>query len=219
MFSDGHLEKSIAVYAQVNSDYNSNVILASKNNIDTRTFGLSGEVAYQTLTGDLQIFRLTPNVVRDDIKDVSNVAVMGQYIPALISLPGIWVPHALFNTSILYQFNPALDIQYASTTDRKKPVLFSGMSQSLRIGPELLLIVAPFGGGGNDFLSRISINEFFHPWYETYSGHASYWWTNTIKYNLDQNGNFALGLSYNRGLDENSGVMTNQYVISLSGKI
>jgi hypothetical protein len=215
----GLLEKSIAVYAQVNSDYNSNATLASKNNVDTRTAGVSGEIVYQTLSGDLQVFRLTPNVVRDDIKNTTAVAVMGQYVPALISLPGVWVPHGLLNTSILYQFNPTLDVQYASTTDRKKPLQFSGMSQSLRIGPELALIVTPFAGGGNDFLSRISINELFHPWYETYSERGSYWWTNTIKYNLDQSGNFALALSYNRGKDENSGVMTNQYVLSLNGKI
>jgi hypothetical protein len=215
----GLLEKSIAVYAQVNSDYNSSATLATKNNVDTRTAGFSGELVYQTVPGDLQIFRLTPNVVRDDIKNTTAVAVMGQYVPALInSLPGIWMPHGLGNTGLLYQFDPTLDIQYASTTDRKKPLLFSGTSQSLRIGPELALIVKPFGDG-NDWLSRISINELFHPWYETYSDRGSYWWTNTIKYNLDQTGNFALALSYNRGLDENSGVMTNQYVISLNGKI
>ncbi len=212
-------EKSIAIYAQANSDYNSNLKLAAKNNIDTRTAGLSGELVYQSLSGDLHIFRLTPNVTQDDIHNTSAVAVMGQYIPAFLSLPGVWAPQAIINGNVIYQFDPTLDVQYASTTNQAKPILFSGMSQSLRIGPELALIVTPFAGGGNDFLNRIGINELFHPWYETYSNRGSYWWTNTIKYNLDQKGNFALAFSYNRGLDENSGVMTNQYVLSLNGKI
>jgi hypothetical protein len=215
----GVAETSIALYAQVNSSYNSNAKLASKNNLDTNTAGLSGELVYQALDGNLHVFRLTPNVTQDGIKNTTAVAVMGQYVPAFISLPGVWHPEWIFDNSIAYQFNPTLDVQYASTTDRKKPLLFSGQLQSLRIGPELALTVTPFPGEGNSFLNRIGITELFHPWYEAYSGHGSYWWANTIKYNLDDNGNFALALSYNRGLDENSGGMTNQYLLSLNGKM
>jgi hypothetical protein len=42
---------------------------------------------------------------------------------------------------------------------------------------------------------------------------------NSIFYNLDDTGNVSVGFSYNRGLDENSGTMTNQYTVSLNGKI
>jgi hypothetical protein len=213
----GLAETSLAIYAQTNSNFNSNPTVASKNNVDTNTVGVSGEAVYQT-TAALNIFRLTPNVVQDEIKNTTAVAVMAQYVPALISVPGIWVPHAV-NGNLIYQFDPTLDVQYASTTSRKNPILFSGMSESLRIGPELALIVSPFSHGQDDPLSRLSINELFHPWYETYSNRANYWWTNTIKYNLDAKGNFAISASYNRGQDENSGATMNQYVLSLNGKI
>jgi hypothetical protein len=110
-------------------------------------------------------------------------------------------------------------LQYASTTDPKNPLQFSGKSQSLRIGPDLTLLVKPFAGGGDDFWDRLALNTTFHPWYEGYTGHGSYWWTSAINYRLDEAGNVGLKFSYNRGLDENSGTMTNQYLASLSAKI
>jgi len=214
----GFFEKSIAVYAQVNSSYNSSVKLASKNS-DTRTAGLAGEIAYLH-GGNFEVVRLTPNVVQDAIKDTTAVAIMGQYIPAWITIPGIWHATPIPGWYVTYQFNPALNVQYASTTDSKKPLLFSGKDQSLRVGPNLDLIVSPFGTG-TEWLSRIALHETFHPWYEVYSSNTSmhYWWANSITYNLTADGNFAVGLSYNRGRDENSGTLTNQYIVSLSGKI
>jgi hypothetical protein len=180
---------------------------------------LAGEIAY-LLGGDFEVVRLMPNVVQDAIKGTTAVAVMGQYIPAWITIPGIWAVTPILNGNVTYQFDPALDIQYASTTDRKKPLLFSGKDQSLRIGPEFYLIVTPFAGG-NEWLSRVNIQGKFHPWYEAYSTNTSmnYWWANSITYNLTSDGNFAVAFSYNRGRDENSGTLTNQYVASLTGKI
>ena len=71
----GWLEKSIGVYAQINSDYNSNAALAKKNNLDTRTAGLSGELAY-VHGADINVVRVTPNVVFDNIKGTTSVAVL-----------------------------------------------------------------------------------------------------------------------------------------------
>jgi hypothetical protein len=214
----GFVEKSLAIYAQVNSSYNSNSTLTSKNT-DTRTAGLAGEIAYLH-SGDYEVVRLTPNVVQDAIKGTEAVAVKGQYIPVWVSQPGIWHTTYIFGGNVSYQFDPTLDVQYASTTDPKKPLLFSGKDQSLRVGPELTLIVSPLLQI-NDWLSRIAINETFHPWYEAYSSNTSmnYWWANAITYNLTSDGNFALGFSYNKGRDENSGTLTNQYIVSLNGKI
>jgi hypothetical protein len=212
----GFLEKSVAIYAQVNSSYNSNAKLTSKNT-DTRTAGLAGEIAYLH-AGDYEVFRLTPNVVQDAIKSTSAVAVMGQYLPVWVSRPGIWHTTYTFGGNVSYQFDPTFDVQYASTTNRAKPILYSGRDQSLRVGPELTLIVTPFALG-NEFWSRIGITETFHPWYEAYSSNTSYWWSNSLTYNLTSDGNFAIGISYNRGLDENSGAVTNQYVVSLNGKL
>lgn len=212
----GFVERSIAIYAQVNSTYNSSATLASKNS-DTRTAGLAGEIAYLH-SGDYEIFRVVPNVVYDEIKGTTAVATMLQYLPVWVSRPGIWHTTYAFNGNVSYQFDPTLDVQFASTTNRKTPLAFSGKDQSLRVGPELTFLVAPFAGG-NSFLSRIGFTETFHPWYEAYSGKSSYWWANAITYNLTDDGNFALGFSYNKGLDENSGALTNQYILSLNGKI
>src|SRR6185437_9984938 len=209
----GFVERSIAIYAQVNSSYNSNVTLTSKNS-DTRTAGLAGEIAYLH-SGNYEIFRVVPNVVRDEIKGTTAVATMLQYLPVWVAYPGIWHTTYAFNGNVSYQFDPTFDLQFASTTNRKTPLAFSGRDQSLRIGPELTFLVAPFVGG-NSFWSRIGITETFHPWFEAYSGKSNYWWSNAITYNLTDDGNFALGFSYNKGLDENSGAMTNQYIASLT---
>jgi hypothetical protein len=212
----GFLEKTIAVYAQTNSNYNSNAALAKKNNADTRTAGLSGEVAYLRSDGDIDVLRVTPNVVFNNLTNTTNAAVMVQYVPYWISTPGVWTQVGLPGNFANFQFNPTLDFQYANAMEQSKPLLFSGKNQSLRIGPELTFIIMPVGTK-DDFWSNIGFSETFHPWYETYNGRGSYWWDNSIFYNLTQN--FSVKLAYQRGLDENSGVMTNQYILSLAGKI
>jgi hypothetical protein len=215
-FSTGWFDKSVAFYVEDNSSRNSNSKLVSKNS-DSRTAGFSGELGYAD-GNDYHFFRATPNVVWDAIKDTTAVAVMGEYIPAMSSL-GFWTVHHEFGDGLNWQFDPDIKFQYASTTDSKNPLLFSGKSQSFRIGPELTFLVQPFAGGTNDFLDRIGLNTTFHPWYEVYTGRGSYWWTSAVNYRLDTKGNFGLKFSYNRGLDENSGTMTNQYLVSLAGKL
>ena len=212
----GLFEKSLAIYAQVNSDYNSNPTLAKKNNLDTRTAGLAGELAFLN-KGDIDVVRVIPNVVFDNIKNTTAFAVNAQYIPVWISKEYIWhaegVPGDLNWAN--FQFDPTFDVQYASATGHSPPLQFSGKDQSLRLGPELTFILNPLIGP--DFFSHIGFSETFHPWYDVYAARGSYWWDNSIFYNLTDN--FAVKLSYQRGLDENSGVMTNQYILSLSGKL
>ena len=210
----GFVEKSIAIYAQINSDYNSNATFAKKNNLDTRTAGLSGEVAYLSNGLDYNVVRVTPNVVFDNIKNTTIGAVMVQYVPVWLSLPAVWSHYELFG-SLWFQFDPTFDLQYASAMDQSKPLQFSGKDQSLRLGPELTFVVTPKTSKDN-FWTNLGLSETFHPWYEAYDGHGSYWWSNTIFYNITTN--FAVKFSYQRGLDENSGTMTNQYIASLSGK-
>ena len=212
----GWFDKTVAVYVQDNSNYNTNAKLTSKNS-DTRTAGLAGELGYVDLSGNnYQFFRVTPSVTQDAIKGTTSVAIMGEYIPAF---QGLWDNFGYFGGNINAQVDPDLKVQYASTTDTKNPLAFSEKSQSLRIGPEVTLIVQPYTAGTNPFLDRIALNVTYHPWYDTYAKHAAYWWTNALVYNLTTDGNFAVSAKYNRGLDENSGEMTNQYIIGLSGKL
>lgn len=214
----GFMEQSIAAYAQINSDYNSNATFAKKNNADTRTVGLSGEVAYLHSWGDIDIIRITPNVVFDNINNTTATAVMVQYIPFWL-LKYLWTEEGFPGASNLVnvQFDPTFDIQYANAMEHSKPLQFSGKDQSLRLGPELTFIFTPVGSKNNDnFWANLGLSETFHPWYEAYDGRGSYWWDNSIFYNITKN--FAVKLSYQRGLDENSGNMTNKYIASLTGK-
>jgi hypothetical protein len=212
----GWFDKTIAIYAQVNSNYNTNAKLTSKN-FDTRTAGLAGELGYVDLSGNnYQFFRVTPSVTQDAVKGTTSVAVMGEYIPAF---QGLWDTFGYFGGNINAQIDPELKVQYASTTDPKNPLAFSGKSQSLRIGPEVTLIAQPYTAGTIPLLDRIVISMSYHPWYDTYANKANYWWTNALTYNLTTDGNIALSLKYNKGLDENSGEMTNQYIVGLSGKL
>jgi len=208
------LEKSFAIYAEINSDYNSNAVVAKKSNVDTRTAGLSGEIAYE-YGAALNVFRVTPNVVFDNIKNTTAAAVKAQYLPMS---DGLWAATGIPGLPYTISFNPALDLQYTSAMEHSQPLQFSGKDQSLRIGPELGLIVTPIYSETNLF-SHIGFNETFYPWYEAYTRRGSYWWANSIFYNFNKDGTVALALSYNRGQDENSGTMTNQYIVSLTGKI
>lgn len=220
------IEKSLSVYGQVNSDYNSNAAVAKKNNVDTRTAGMAGELAYLTTQGDLDVIRVVPNVVFDNIKNTTAAAAMIQLVPMWVgSFPGMWAPIGIPFGGIQdftnFQFNPMIELQYASAMEHSQPLQFSGKDQSLRIGPNLTFIFGPSKKQYVDSnpLTHIGINETFHPWYDLYDGRGHYWWENSIFYNFNEDGSIALALSYNRGLDENSGTMTNQYTLSLSGKI
>ena len=208
------LEKSFGIYGQINSDYNSNAAVAKKNNIDTRTAGFSGEVAYE-YGADIHVFRLIPNVVFDNIKNTTAVAVKAQYLPMWY---GLWSVTGIPGFPYTISFNPALDLQYTSAMEHSQPLQFSGKDQSLRLGPEFGLIVAPIYSETN-FFSHFGINETFYPWYEAYTGRGSYYWANSIFYDFTKDGSIALAFSNDRGLDENSGTMMNQYVLSLTGKI
>ena len=158
----GFLEKTIAVYAETNSDYNSNTTVAKKNNVDTRTAGLSGEVAYLHSDGYIDVLRVTPNVVFNNLNNTTDAAVMVQYVPYWITIPGVWTQIGLPGNLWNFQFDPTVDFQYASAMERSKPLLFSGKDQSLRIGPELTFLISPVGIKGN-FLSNIGFSETFHP--------------------------------------------------------
>lgn len=212
----GVFEKTVAIYAQINSDYNSDAKLAKKNNQDTRTLGLSGELGY--LYGmDYNVIRLTPNVVFDNIKNTTAAAVKLQYVPIWVNYSYLWHWEPLFG-GLLFRFDPTLDFEYANAIGHSAPLQFSGKDQSFRIGPELTFRLAP-DADPNNFFGHIGFLETFHPWYDTYRAGGSYWWSNSVFYNIDQKDNIAVSFSYNRGLDENSGVMTNQYILSLTGKI
>ena len=216
----GPIGGSLALYGQLNTTYDSNAQLAKKNNNDTRTAGVAGELAY-SYDGNLNVFRVAPNVVFNNINNTTAGAVMFQYAPAWIQIPYIWAGTRIFGGAANFQFDPVFDVQYTSAMEHSKPLPFSGKDQSLRLGPELTFILTPLGSKsslGNSILSNIGFSETFHPWYEAYNGRASsYWWDNSIFYNVTDN--IAVKFSYDRGLDQNSGVMTNQYILSLAGKI
>ncbi len=213
--SGGLFDRSVAAYIQTNTSFNSNATLASKN-METNTVGMSGELGFVDTSGDnINIFRLTPNVVQDAIKRTTSAAVMGESIPA--DGP-FWDNIGYFGGNINAQLDPILKLQYADSTSAT-PLLFSGKSQSFRVGPEFTLLAQPYTGGTDDFLDRLGLKITWHGWYDTYAAATNYWWSNSVTYRLDANGNFAASFSYSRGLDENSGVFTNQYMLSLNGKI
>ena len=142
---------------------------------------------------------------------------MAEYAPVWI-YKNLWADIPIFGNITHIQFDPDFKLQYANAMEASKPLQFSGKDQSLRIGPELAVLIKPLDVAGS-FLSHIGLSETFYPWYEAYTGHGSYWWANSIFYNFTQDGSIALNLSYNRGLDQNSGTMTNQYILSLAGNL
>jgi hypothetical protein len=119
---------------------------------------------------------------------------------------------------VIARFDPALLVQYDYATGRKQFVAFNNRQDALRVGPQAALNLFPLPGAP-EFLSHFSSLITYDFDYETYSGKPLHWFTSSLVYNIDTAGHIGLKASYQRGREETSGVSTNVYMLSLSGKI
>jgi hypothetical protein len=208
--------RSFAAYATVNKLENSDARLVSKN-VDTLTAGGALEVGWNNAREKTQNYlQFRGSTVNDRVKDTTAVTAAAAWIPVNNNLH-IHHPEGLFGI-IGYSFDPQLLAQYASTTDRKNVLLFSGHNESLRLGPQLTLLLWPYVQD-DSFWSHVSANIAYHWWYEVLDGSQKDWFKSSLTYNFDKDGNFGLTGSYQRGHSEDTGTLTNLFMISLTGKM
>jgi hypothetical protein len=203
----------IAPYVSVDRLWNSNQAQAAKNS-DTVTPGIKLEVGVDNLWGGEQYFRMGGADVFDEIANTNAVSTMFEWIPVygkFIHYPGT------IGGVVLYRFDPELIVQYDSTTDRTKVLLFSGGSNALRIGPQVSLLLKPVAKD-IPIISSLLLNTTYHWADEAYSRRSLSWFQTALTYNIDPNGYFGFTGNYKRGSDENTGKKVNIYLVSLSGK-
>lgn len=212
---------SVGGYVTVNRSMNSSSALASSN-ADTAVYGGVFEFGSRSNLQDVYFanyFRIRAGDTEDHIKRTNAATVTAEWLPVFDDYGSIHI-HRPFEPipgiPLIARFDPELIVQYASATGSNKGLAFNNMSEALRIGPQLTLRLYP---GTSTVLSHFHGAITYHPAYETYSGHFLDWLQSSLTYNLDNDGYFALTGSYNHGHDENTGALTNIYMLALSGKI
>jgi hypothetical protein len=210
----GVLGTSLAAYVQVDRDIHSKLV---KKNSDTIAGGGTGEIGIDAFGGS-QYFRLSAAALTDRIADQTSVATMFEWLPVYGGDFCVGSPCNGPGLPIIYRFQPELKVQYDRTTDAGALLAFSGRKESLRIGPEFTLLFKPFGPQVG-FWTQLHGQITYHPWIEIYSNTRQSWLDASLTYNIDPAGHLGITGSYRRGYTETTGVLTDLYKISLTGKL
>jgi hypothetical protein len=217
----GYLDKgypvlgaSLAGYAQIDREIHSNLV---KKNSDALAGGIAGEIGFDTGPGS-QYFRLSAGAVNDRLADQTAFTTMLEWLPIYGGDKCIGSPCSVPGLPVIYRFQPELKLQYDRTTDDGSLIAFSNRKDSFRVGPEFTFLFKPFGPD-MEFFSRFHGQVTYHPWYEVFSGKSQYWLDSSVTYNIDDKGHLGLTGSYSRGYTELTGVLTDLFKISLTGKL
>lgn len=204
----------IAPYVSTNWLFNSSASQKSKQS-DLTSSGAKMELGVGNLLGGDQYFRIGGAGTFDGLGNTESTSAEFEWIPVYDVL--IHHPQAIPNTGVIYRFDPELIVQYDTTTNSKKPLLFSNRDDSLRIGPQLTLNI--FGNESQTpILSNLNAKINYHFAEELYSAKLLHYFETDLTYNLDQAGNVGITGSYQYGSDEISGKYTNLFKLGLSGK-
>ena len=219
-FSAGNMEMSTGGYVTVDRTTNSAASAASSN-VDKLAYG--GIFEFGTSTSNnpysANYFRIRGGGVEDHLMQTTSSNVTFEWLPVYedhsflhIHSPFVPIP----GVPLILRFDPVLLVQYANIAGGSKPLPFNSQDQALRVGPQLTLTLY---SGTDDFWSHFTGHVTYHDAYETYSGRELSWFQTSLTYNLDKAGHLGLTGSYQRGPDEDTGVFSKLYKISLTGKI
>lgn len=203
---------TIAPYLTVNRE----ISTTAKQDVDTATFGLAGEVGRRSalFPNGSDYLRASGAAVDDELANTTVAHGALEWLPTYT-----WVAGTIPGTFLNYNFTPEIEADYDSTTVPNKTLLFSGKQESFRVGPEAKLwLKAVVPNGETSFWNSLYGSVSYHYWAELYSNRYDSWLDATLHYNLDPNGNVAVAFSYERGRTEDTGVDTNVYKVTLTAK-
>lgn len=206
---------TIAPYLSWNREIHSS---KAADNIDSKTFGLSAEIGWRNalFPNRADYIRGSFAAVRDDILDYTRPSAKVEWLPTYA-----WIAGTIPGSLIVFNFTPEVIAQFDTAASVKKPLMFSGQQEALRVGPEAVLWLSVYDPAGilPDFMKRVTANVTYHWWTETYSGRNDSWLDTSLSYRLDEAGMVGLKFSYKRGREETTGTLTDLYKISLSAKL
>jgi len=211
---------STGIYGTLDQITNSSAVQAKKSNIDSNAYG--GFLEFVDTNGSYPYWanylQIRGGGADDNVKKTTNANITAVWIPVYASSDiHIHQPFQPFDGwPGLIRIDPELLVQYADVTGPKQTLSFNNESEALRIGPQVALNFYP---GTSEILSHFVASVIYHWAYETYSEHPITWFQSILTYNLDTEGHLGLSGSYQRGQDENTGVFSNVYLVSLTGKL
>jgi hypothetical protein len=211
---------SMGIYGTLNQVRNSSVAEAEQSNINSNAYGgfLEFVDTNNTYPYIANYFQLRGGGADDNIKKTSNANITAVWIPVYSS--DYFHIHDPFNPIDGWpgriRFDPELWVQYAAVTGRNRTLSFNDQSEALRVGPQVALRFYP---GTSELLAHFRASVIYHWGYEVYSQRPITNLQANITYNLDTDGHLGLSLNYQRGQDEDTGVFSNVYLVSLTGKL
>jgi hypothetical protein len=198
-------------YVSVDRSYNTAASQASSN-ADKLAYGAFVQLGYTTHTLN-SFFRFRGGMAEDHIKGTTAASLTAEYIPVYDPLYIHYPTNSFYGYAL--RFDPTLFVRYSEVTGSGKVLAFNNSSEALRTGAQAVLRLLPGLGETSPFRATWT-----YAWAtEVYSGRSLSWFQTDLTYNLDPDGNFALGLTYKNGNDQDTGVFANSYRIGLTGKI
>ena len=122
---------TVAPYLKVNRELHS-ALSAADNNADTITVGGSGEIGFNMPKRGANYFRAHWSETEDHIANARLSQAGLEWIPTYLRLH-----RQIPGTYVTYNLNPELRVDYDRRSDGLMPVGFSGLNQSLRVGPQI----------------------------------------------------------------------------------
>lgn len=161
-------------------------------------------------------FRLRGGIAENRLKDTTASNFIAEYIPVYDPL-FIHYPTGPILGLFRLRFDPSAFAQYSEVTGKKQVLPVNNETEALRVGVQATLRLLPDLGAEESAPLRAAVTYRWST--ETYTGRELSWFQSEITYNLDKAGHVALGFTYKRGDDEETGDFTKVYKIGLTGKL
>jgi hypothetical protein len=210
---------------------------ANSDNVDKYAYGLAYEAFFNNIALVPQTFslggglRLRAGGVQNNIKHTSASNFVAEFMPAIGFANGIGtyseIPLLDGAYPLVMSVEPSLITQYNAVSGKGQSLDFNDETRAWQVGGDVNLVFSPSQfylytlkkEKKDSWFARWNANVGYRWTHEIYSNRALSWLNTGLTYNLDPNGYFALGFSYQRGADTDTGTFTNIYKISLTGKL
>lgn len=205
---------NLGAYGSVDRSFNSATAFTSSD-VDKLAYGAFAQVGY---TSDYlqSFFRARGGIVENHIKNTTAANFIAEYIPVYDPLYIHYPTDPIFGLFRL-RFDPTLFAQYSEVTGKNQVLTVNNGTQALRVGAQATLRLLPDLGAADLAPLRAAVT---YRWAnETYSGRNLSWFQSEVTYNLDPAGIIAIGFTYKRGNDEDTGAFANVYRLGLTGKL
>lgn len=220
--------KAFGAYFTMNRVSNSNAA-SSSDNVDKYAYGLAAEAFWSTVPVGGAI-RLRAGGVENNIKKTSASNFVLEFLPAVAFGGGLGTYRELEiihgQHPVGVSIEPTLIAQYNALTGRGQSLDFNDQSRAFQTGGDISLVF----GATQYYLYQLKMNK-EDSWFARWNANVGYRWTREtysnrdltlftagLTYNLDRNGHFGLGFSYQRGNEADTGTFTNIYRMGLTAK-